>query len=326
MKLFDKIKDLFTDTEEIEEDITLEEELKEEYRLPKEKLPKVMQDVIDKEEKSSKEIEVDLDKKLEIKSEELPKREEKKFSFPINFEEEFEIKNKRPNVLEEEKKEQKPIKELYSPKNVEPVREKSKFKASPVISPVYGILDKNYTKEEIKEKSEELNDIKRQSKKVDFETVRKKAFGNLTDDIKDNLICENCELYKEVKRISSLREDDLLYDMTVDNDKKEELTIEKAYDNYEDFGVSYEPNTHRKDNIETEEVNIVNHNDDKPVAEEIEVKEIEEKEEIIIDKSKQEEPEKEELPTRSKKKDEEINDEFFKLIDSMYEEREEGNE
>ena len=30
---------------------------------------------------------------------------------------------------------------------------KPRFKASPVISPVYGVLDKNYTKEEVKDEN-----------------------------------------------------------------------------------------------------------------------------------------------------------------------------
>jgi len=34
VKLFDKIKDLFVDTEEVEEEVDLEEELREEYKLP----------------------------------------------------------------------------------------------------------------------------------------------------------------------------------------------------------------------------------------------------------------------------------------------------
>ncbi len=316
MKLFDKLKDLFTDTEEIEEEVDLEEELKEEYKLPKEKLPKVMQDVIEKEEKS----------KIELQTfDEPPKREEKKFSFPIDFEKEFEIKNDRPNIIEEEKKIlQKPKpKEVYmEPKKEE--RDTSKFRASPVISPVYGVLDKNYTKDEVKEKDDESNEIKRASKKVDFESVRKKAFGNLTDEIKDNLMCENCELYKEVKRISSLREDDILYDMTVDDDK-EELTIEKAYDNYEDFGVSYEPNTKKS---YVNEINIVNHNEEPPEAKEVEVKEVPKIEEEPIEpiqeeivEEPQEDKVKEEVPTRNSKKEEKISDEFFDLIDSMYKER-----
>lgn len=314
VKLFDKLKDLFTDTEEVEEDIDLEEELKEEYKIPQEKLPKVMQDVIEKEEKS----------KVELKTfDEPPKREEKKFSFPIDFESDFEIKNNRSNIIEEEMKiAKKPKEVLVEPKVQE--RDISKFRASPVISPVYGILDKNYTKDEVKEKEDASNEIKRASKKVDFESVRKKAFGNLTDEIKDNLMCENCELYKEVKRISSLREDDLLYDMTVDDNDSGELTIEKAYDNYKDFGVSYEPNT-KKSYVEDNDVNIVNHNDEPVLAEEVEVKE-EPKVEDTVTEEKVEEIKEEEVLTRSSKKEEKISDEFFDLIDSMYKERVDDDE
>jgi len=232
----------------------------------------------------------------------LPKREEKSFSFPIDFESDFELKNNRPNIIEERKAAPK-ISELYTEPKRE-IRESKKFKASPVISPVYGVLDKNYTKDEVKEKEDSTNELKRSSQKVDFESVRKKAFGNLSDDIKDNLMCENCELYKEVKRITSLKEDDILYDMTVD-EHNDELTIEKAYDNYKDFGVSYEPNTK---NSYKEGVNIIDHNDLPLEAKEVEIHEDEdEKAELIIDKSKQEEPEiiekkketKKELPTRS---------------------------
>ena len=210
MKLFDKIKDLFSDYEEVEEEVFLEEEKKEEY-----KLPKVMRDVIEKEE-------VILPKKKEV---EEVKVEEKKFSIPIDFEKEFEMTPSRrnntnnQNVIKEIKSvqntsysRQEPVKNVYmEPKPIKIEKEqKPKFKASPVISPVYGILDKNYTKEEVKEKKEDKRDIKRSSKKVDFETVRKKAFGNLTDEIKDNLLCENCELLKEARRNATLKEDDLL--------------------------------------------------------------------------------------------------------------------
>ena len=286
MKLFDKIKDLFSDYEEVEEEVELEEEKKEEYRLPK-----VMRDVIEKEE-------VKIPKKKEI---EEVKVEEKKFSIPIDFEKEFEMTPSRrnninnQNVIKEIKSvqnasysRQEPVKNAYlEPKPIKIEKEqKPKFKASPVISPVYGILDKNYTKEEVKEKKEDKRDIKRSSKKVDFETVRKKAFGNLVDDIKDNLMCENCELYKEVKKISSLKEDDLLYDLTLDT-PKEELTIEKCYDNYEDFGVSYEKEEVKitKEDIKNivgsdeKEVNIINSNEIENVSEKILTKDLYENEE-----------------------------------------------
>ena len=317
MKLFDKIKDLFSDYEEVEEEVELEEEKKEEYRLPK-----VMRDVIEKEE-------VKIPKKKEI---EEVKVEEKKFSIPIDFEKEFEMTPSRrnninnQNVIKEIKSvqnasysRQEPVKNAYmEPKPIKIEKEqKPKFKASPVISPVYGILDKNYTKEEVKEKKEDKRDIKRSSKKVDFETVRKKAFGNLVDDIKDNLMCENCELYKEVKKISSLKEDDLLYDLTLDT-PKEELTIEKCYDNYEDFGVSYEKEEVKitKENIKNivgsdeKEVNIINSNEIENVSEKILTKDLYENEE-----------EKEDEPIALEKQEAKIEDDFFDLVDSMYKER-----
>ena len=317
MKLFDKIKDLFSDYEEVEEEVELEEEKKEEYRLPK-----VMRDVIEKEE-------VKIPKKKEI---EEVKVEEKKFSIPIDFEKEFEMTPSRrnninnQNVIKEIKSvqnasysRQEPVKNAYmEPKPIKIEKEqKPKFKASPVISPVYGILDKNYTKEEVKEKKEDKRDIKRSSKKVDFETVRKKAFGNLVDDIKDNLMCENCELYKEVKKISSLKEDDLLYDLTLDT-PKEELTIEKCYDNYEDFGVSYEKEEVKitKEDIKNivgsdeKEVNIINSNEIENVSEKILTKDLYENEE-----------EKEDEPIALEKQEAKIEDDFFDLVDSMYKER-----
>ena len=52
-----------------------------------------------------------------------------------------------------------------------------KFKPSPVISPVYGILNKNYKKEDIISK----NDSEQKSIAMDVDSVRKRAFGALED-------------------------------------------------------------------------------------------------------------------------------------------------
>lgn len=318
MKLLDKIKDLFMDEVSEDDEIELEEENKEDYKEPpRDVLPKVMRDTIKKEEAKIE---------LKVKPEEFVKKEEKKeiieenvvpqrrFNFPLDFEDELPRErnvrqNSNINVLKVEKEKERKVSELYPKK--EEVKEKPKFKATPVISPVYGILDKNYHKDEVKEKTEEVV-MKRPSKKVDFETVRKKAFGNLADDIKDNLMCENCELYKEVKKISSLNEDDLLYDLTLDTPSKEELTIEKCYDNYEDFGVSYEKED-VKDIIESEEkeeVNIINNNEIDSVPEKISTKELYEEEEEKIDE-----------PVAIEKQEAKIEDDFFDLVDSMYKER-----
>ena len=320
MGLLDKIKNLFLEDEEDSEEVVLEEENKKVYEEPKDVLPKVMRDTILEE----------------TKKEEVP---QKKFNFPVDFNEESTPSrvnnnlNKSVNTSDYNKPvnnvmvrttnnnvstntslninrevTKKPV-ELYPKK--EEIKFKQKFKPTPVISPVYGVLDKNYKKDEVREKSEDKVEMRRPSKKVDFETVRKKAFGNLSDDIRDNLMCENCELYKEAKRISEMSSDDLLYDMLVEETKQEDITIEKAYDNYEDYGVAYEP----------EKNNNLNEKDDL-----LEEKMVEEKEEDVdieeISTLLEEKEETLDIPSRSeKKKDNKVDDDFFQLIDSMYKER-----
>lgn len=303
--------------DEVSEDdeIELEEENKEDYKEPpRDVLPKVMRDTIKKEEEKIE---------LKVKPEEFVKKEEKKeiieenvvpqrrFNFPLDFEDELPRErnvrqNSNINVLKVEKEKERKVSELYPKK--EEVKEKPKFKATPVISPVYGILDKNYHKDEVKEKTEEVV-MKRPSKKVDFETVRKKAFGNLADDIKDNLMCENCELYKEVKKISSLKEDDLLYDMTVDD--AEDVTIEKAYDNYEEFGVAYEP----KEKVEeVHDVNtVINNNSNNDI--------VKEEEKVQFEDIPEEVPSRSNKNSHIEEKEDKVDVDFFELIDSMYKER-----
>lgn len=395
MKLIDKIKDLFMDEVDIDDELEIEEETeieepKKEKPVKKEEhvLPKVMRETIEEEDK--------LDLKTRFKEEktvpvEPPKT--KSFNFPIDFEldvpsrnsnssnnlthstdniikhepkvekkEEVVVEKQAPtppshniNVLDFEKEAAKKVSSLYS-NGKELITEKPRFKATPVISPVYGILDKNYTKEEVRERDEASSTMKRPSKKVDFETVRKKAFGNLADEIKDNLLCENCELYKEVKKISALKEDDLLYDMTVD--EEEPVTIEKAYDNYEEFGVAYEPKKTRQpvekepedikeevEEIETEvnesiakletrldDIISKTHQIEDAVIndhnEEDEVEVLDKPDIVYNDKIDEEETPIEEkpLPSRSApkstpKSDTKVDDDFFELIDSMYKER-----
>ena len=52
------------------------------------------------------------------------------------------------------------------------------FKPTPIISPVYGVLDKNYTKEDIT--------VKELPKNEDIDLVRDKAYGNKIGVKKDN--------------------------------------------------------------------------------------------------------------------------------------------
>ena len=382
-KIKDLFMDEVTDDDEFELE---EEEKEEHIITQKNELPKVMRETIKKEEKSELNFKTNdfiQDEKIERKSEssskkfnfpidmesDFPSRNSRsrineeiirKFTEPkeekpvlkreipiqnVHHIDNNTVRSGNVNVLNIEKEAPKKVADLYN-KKLDDKNIKPKFKASPVISPVYGVLDKNYTKEEVKERTDDNTTMKRPSKKVDFETVRKKAFGNLADDIKDNLLCENCELYKEVKKISALSEDDLLYDMTVDDDEEKEVTLEKAYDDYEEFGVAYEPKVEKKkleldDTAEIKVDNIINDNNKVDEEEKVEsfsmikskidtemlndgeevkvlkdVDALRDKEEVNSKK------EKEEVPSRSdKKKETKVDEDFFELIDSMYKER-----
>lgn len=112
------------------------------------------------------------------------------------------------------------------------------FIPSPIISPIYGILDKNYKKEEVKEKKEIR--ISSRPAKVDFDSVRNKAFGDLENELFPDTVEEKKE---EVKP----REFNRIYDMS---DKKEKPSIEKvtigeADEYFNDLGLAY--NTDYKD-------------------------------------------------------------------------------
>ena len=316
MKFLDKIKDLFVDEEEIieEEVIDVDKPVKEEH-----KLPTFMRKKIEEEEKREErnlvsdediyqaDFKINEDTNTNLKEE--VRTRSNNFSFPIDIDDDYESNytdnnyGRNQNVLKREKT----VEQLYTKKE-EP--KPKRFKASPVISPVYGILDKNYTKEEVKVQDEKSYEIPR-NKKVDFESVRNKAFGTLTDDLK-NSMCENCELYKEVKITKKKstnilkKEDNLLSDIT-----EEDITLRDAEDNYFDFGVDYEvPKREDKNSNkekEIEDIKIVNHNEEESEAQKIEVKEenIEENKSINTEKLIND--------TSSEEND------IFNLIDSMYE-------
>ncbi len=64
-----------------------------------------------------------------------------------------------------------------------PKEEPHKFKPTPVISPVYGILDKNYTKDDILPTASSEGTL---PKIIDVDAVRQKAFGTLEKNIEDD--------------------------------------------------------------------------------------------------------------------------------------------
>lgn len=152
MGLFDKLKNVFIEEEEVESEP--EEKPKKQEKLEEEKIEPIKEDIV-----SDRDL-IDTNQN---------------FKFPIIFEEEDfkegKKKSRSINVLEREntKYETEIKRDIKS--------QKKAFKPSPVISPVYGVLDKNYTKDEISSKNGLLSDY---SDKLDIDSVINKAYGNTT--------------------------------------------------------------------------------------------------------------------------------------------------
>ena len=185
MGLFDKLKNIFIEDEFDEEPISVPKKIEKVENI------EIKENVIEKEK--PKDIENTFSDRELLESNE-------KFKFPIIFEDDdFKDERKKTksiNVLERENNKYEPeIKREVRP------QQKKVFKPSPVISPVYGVLDKNYSKDDISSKDGLLNDS---SLKVDMDSVMKKAYGedkimsreeknkveksentNLFDDLKD---------------------------------------------------------------------------------------------------------------------------------------------
>lgn len=379
MGLMDKFKNLFTDEEIIEEDVE-PVEIKEIKKEEVQQLPTFMREKIEKEKQEKKEeqindefdikkeikLETDLEEKLNIKPTKIEDNNSFRFPLDLNDNDFIETRSRQSihqKKLTEEKKEEAPNREimrkektiqkpksepkvadLYKDKKEEKTKNiEKKFRATPIISPIYGVLDKNYTPNDIADKTGENFERERHSKNVDFDSVRKKAYGNISKEIKENLMCENCEYLKEAKECKKEKnnmelthltkkekqsKDELLYDIMEDdyqNKDIKDITLDEATENYYDYGVEYEKQEEFKtpiikDIIEEEnldEVKIVNHEEPKRAKKEIPPVKSSINLLSTLKKSMGDEVvEKEE-------KNLELTDDLFNLIDSMYDERNE---
>ena len=269
---------------------------------------KVVEDIISIEEEELNQ-ESDDDKTKEF-SRPIESVVENEYKFPMNFDDkDFEMDErkeveevKEEPIIEEPKEE--PV--LYHERRVdrEPAYDfsvaevrkepydnsenKKGFQRSPIISPVYGILDKNYRKEEIVSKREIR--LTTNNQKADLDLVREKAYGDLANDITESIHEEIIDSSEDDNEEVVEGKDNLLYDLSEDaSPSVKEVTVGDAEEYFNDLGLEY--NVDYK--VEKEEPSIKN-------------EDIEEKEEEPI-------PE----PKKEKEKDEE-DDDLFDLIDAMY--------
>ena len=194
--------------------------------------------------------------------------------------------------------------------------EKTTFKPSPIISPIYGILDKNYKKEDIVQKREIhlTSDYERRNLTVD--DVRKKAYGTLSDDLIDDMD----RGLEEVAKTEEKESDNLLIDLSSDISKPQvkEVTVGDAEEYYDDLGLEY--NVDYKDGaVEASKEPVVSEN----VSEEVSEKkndEVPEAKEVIDNITSKEEKSPNDI--HIEKNDTDDDDNLFDLIDSMYQEKE----
>lgn len=160
-------------------------------------------------------------------------REEKRTT-PIIFDVEDFIEESKEPVYEKPKHENKMIYGGYETKKEEKIISEEKFVPTPVISPVYGILDKNYIPEKpkkVERKSLDSLFADERKESIDIESVRRKAYGDIVQPKEEQEIIEEPE-----------EENSLLYEMQTLEDKPgiEKISLGDAEEYFEDLGLEYD--------------------------------------------------------------------------------------
>ncbi len=227
-----------------------------------------------------------LDETKEIKSRAL--KNEQEFKFPEFDDDDFMVaRTKKEPIISVKEEDSKPI--LYQGSKRK--EEQKKFKPSPIISPIYGLLDKdgNRVKDTVaKQEKDKYND------EVSLDVVRKKAYGSLDEELENTM-----------KRLSKKTIEEAEKDM-----EKEEKELSRAKEKAKKVKeqkpiVVLENQDDEEDDMILPNVNFKEIDVDKERTKELNEK-IEEKEKIID----------EEDDDDTKEQD------LFNLIDSMYQKEE----
>jgi hypothetical protein len=280
MSLFKKVKDILFDEEEV---------IETEHKETKQPVKEVVREPSYTEYKPpivNRNSEVHVAPPVEEPVKSTPKVENA-FPFPDFDEDEFDHsrpvvvpekpKQKVTNVMDFERKKRLEKKNEFSRlEKVEPV-EKKKFKPSPIISPVYGILNEDYVADDIRNRGEEVT-----RKELDVESVRKKAFGSL-DEVNKSKVEE-----KEIVRSFEPQE----------TREQKVRTIDELLEDTSDVKINLDEDDEIVD--ETRDLSTIR----KPDVQEA-------KDEVIDTKEETKNPDS-------------LEDDLFDLIDSMYDNREDG--
>ncbi len=175
-------------------------------------------------------------------------------------------------------------------------REKKTFHPSPIISPIYGVLDQNYKKDEVATKKEVRITSSYKTKNIDVDSVREKAYGN-SDDIFEEELTSNKQKDQDNDELITdgnidIKEEDSLLDISDENTPSvAKVTVGDAEEYYSDLGLEY--------NIDYKDVSH-----EKATGRRTDLKKFAE-EDVNVD-------------------DATIEDNLFDLIDSMYDDEKKG--
>ena len=326
MGLMDKIKNILFEEETVEIPIITKEDYPKEEEKVEEKVEKP---IVREEPQVSKTEEYTINKRFSNHYEEEPKRnkelEEERvvrdsFKEERFDEHEFELMSSTYRSPRREEKRNTSRRDAILYSKSEPEKEEvKKFKPSPIISPVYGILDKNYRKDDLLPTSSSEGTL---PKIMDVDSVRKKAFGTLEEEIENKL--KEKEKLERTQELAKLDEDKTLGDVISENLAKERIENEEIpHYNTEEIKIT----SYLDDDEESSSIEDVIDNSIDTEEEEVSLKEPE-KEVIEEVKGTPKEEVTEEVNDPEEEPNEEVGDttlesDLFDLIDSMYEKEEE---
>ena len=265
MSVFKKIKDVLFDIEDDEEETTYEKKsvVKESNPIKEVKMPVEVNDndVVSEPPKKTSNFNFPLDF-----DDDLPTRSDKDSSVNKRnsysqtnsnnsfFDDDYDVPRRNRDeyvVKEPERKKEQP--RDYSKFLQQKKEEKKKiFTPSPVISPVYGVLNQNYTKDDVIIKTDtgvkgpSLEDVRKKAYEMKKEVENKKVEDEFAEPLKtlDEILISNQEIQKE-----KTLEDDILPDVS------EEIAKEEVVSDNEEVEITTEiPKVEeKKSEIETKD-------------------------------------------------------------------------
>lgn len=345
MGLFNKLKNVLFEEEEIDEEVDTPSE---ELPVEKEVYEEVREYKPIPEHKEVVKPKEPIFEKVKTEDRDYSERElfksETTFKFPAFDEEEFntsvprssEEEHKSNNVLDYERKKREERRNEYSrfdsgrTKEEDRKEEKRRFKPSPVISPVYGILDKDYKADDIVEATP--TGVILTNKDLDVDSVRAKAFGklkNITEEKKEKqdkpvIVQETYEIKKEdakeVKKEEEKIDDVIISEEPIIDDASKLMeerakTIDELLKDASDEVIDVDDQKEEVDNLDlTEEYRKIEDELDSVLDLTSDIKPLDEEEDIKDGK----------VGKHASFESDTLENDLYDLIDSMYDNTEDG--